>query len=445
MTPEQVRAIFEKALSGREIVELARRHKVVERNNVIQIAELVLALALSARTHSGGRQADVLRTYEDLVARTLVRGTFYARFTADLEKLVEELLSGALDAAEAEPVLLPPGLAFVKDWLIVDSTTVRLHDALKGEYRGTGDYAALKVHKTFSIGRYNLLNFHLSPAHEHDSRHCLVDESLAGYGLLLDLGYASHDRLRTCVEHGVEAVIRLKTGWRINVETVHEGAVLTEKLFDEPVDFKLLFESQQVRFENGQLDIDVRLGKGELSIPLRLVALEVPGKGVCAFLTTLTRGQASAELVGLLYRLRWEIERDNKLNKSDFSMDDMDCRKGCSARTLVYGALLGSVLVNRVVHQDHREKATASVPATTGPMHARLVAMVLMAGCQTLATALLEPETTTAWVGLASRLESARDPNWRRRPSVLDTMLGFVAPPGRSRRAKTPVPASDRH
>ena len=40
----------------------------------------------------------------------------------------------------------------VRDWHIVDSTTVQLADELKGEYPGTGDYAALKVHKRYSVG-----------------------------------------------------------------------------------------------------------------------------------------------------------------------------------------------------------------------------------------------------------------------------------------------------
>ena len=34
----------------------------------------------------------------------------------------------------------------------MDSSTVKLDDRLKGEYPGTGDYAALKVHKHFSVG-----------------------------------------------------------------------------------------------------------------------------------------------------------------------------------------------------------------------------------------------------------------------------------------------------
>jgi len=40
----------------------------------------------------------------------------------------------------------------VRDWHIVDSTTVKLPKALIAEYQGAGDYAALKIHKRFSVG-----------------------------------------------------------------------------------------------------------------------------------------------------------------------------------------------------------------------------------------------------------------------------------------------------
>src|SRR5690606_8192323 len=111
------------------------------------------ALVLAARTSAGGRLADALRVYtEHLRMKAVARSTFYERFDAEFEALMEELLRGALAQALTDKVLLPEALNCVSDWYAVDSTTVKLHDAMKAQYPGAGDYAALKIHKTFSIG-----------------------------------------------------------------------------------------------------------------------------------------------------------------------------------------------------------------------------------------------------------------------------------------------------
>lgn len=53
-----------------------------------------------------------------------------------LEALGWDLVSEAMFTVEAQPVLLPP-IATVKDWLVVDSSTVKLQDELLVEYPAT--------------------------------------------------------------------------------------------------------------------------------------------------------------------------------------------------------------------------------------------------------------------------------------------------------------------
>ena len=143
--------------------------------------------------------------------------------------------------------------------------------------------------------------------------------------------------------------------------------------------------------------------------------------------------------MGDLYRLRWEIEKDNKLNKSDFNMDELDGRKPESVHAMLYAALLGSLIVNSIVHQDHQELFSRHPPARKhGPLHARLVALALGSSHGSLAEALAHPdEPTRAWERALIVIDvDGRDPNWRRRPSVLDTLFGFTGSPGRPRRQK---------
>lgn len=434
MTGAQLKEVLGTALPRDKVLDLARELKVVERESVVELDMLVNALVLSAQTPSGGRQADVLRAYCKASGGDVERSTFYARFNTKLESLLERLLRDAMAAAQRDPVLLPHCLQGVTDWIAIDSETVRLHDALKSHFPGTGDYAALKVHKAFSLGRHNAIDFEISPAKHHDSTHFSVTEAQRGYGLLMDLGYASHERLRACSTHGVSFVVKLKTGWKARLEDVDQGHV--DKLF-RGTDLVDALAYGQLACEDGVIDADVSLSQGRAAYSLRLVALETPEKGICFFLTNLPRDKYPAKVVGDLYRLRWEIEKNNKVDKSDFRLADLDCRKPCSALTMVYAALLGSNIANRLVHADHRALVEANEPLRRGPAHVRLLALALASMHASLTEMLHADTSDEEWERDARLLRHmSRDPNWRRRPSVLDTLLGLTAAPGRPRRQK---------
>jgi hypothetical protein len=228
-------------------------------------------------------------------------------------------------------------------------------------------------------------------------------------------------------------VIKLKSHWKARLQDVYEGEL--GQLF-VGTDFAEALAVGSLRCESGRLDVDVQLGCGKDIYTLRLVAIETPEKALCVFLTNLPRKTHSANVVGDIYRLRWEIEKSNKLDKSDFCLDDLDCRKLCSAQTMIYASLLGSSIAGRLVHADHCALADTKRPITRGPMHVRLVAITL-ASMHADLTQALRTDDPKIWGRLASAIRHlASDPNWRRRPSVLDRMLGFTAAPGRSRRAQ---------
>jgi hypothetical protein len=429
MDAAKLRDVLKAALPREKVLGLARELGAVQRQSVIELDELVNALVLSSRTPAGGRQADVLRAYVEATGIEPVRSSFYDRFSKQFEALLERLLRDSLAAVWLQdPVLLPHALQGVKDWVVIDSETVKLHKALKETYPGSGDYAAVKVHKAFSLGRHNMVDFEFSPARDHDSKFFPVTEAHRGYGLVFDLGYASHKRLRACEEHGASFVAKLKSGWKARIDAVHTGAV--SQLF-AGTDIADAVSLGQLSTENGVMDVDVTLGSAGREYRLRLVAIDTREKGLCVFLTNLPRETYPADVVGDIYRLRWEIEKSNKLDKSDFCLADLDCRKVTSANTMLYASLLGSVIVGRLVHADHCELAAQNAPLTRGPIHARALAMALAAMHVSLSTALEKDALDEAgWTVLARKLTHlASDPNWRRRPSVFDLLLGFVPAP----------------
>ena len=159
MTGDELQVHLRATLDARTIHTLAEKYGVQARERKLIVFELVVALILSGGTHEGGRQYDVLRTYVDNGAPRVRRGSFYSWFTEPLLQLVSELLDKAIALGQQQPKLLPGILSGVTDWRVFDPTTIRLDDALVDTFPGAGEYAALKIHKEWSVGTGNLVGY----------------------------------------------------------------------------------------------------------------------------------------------------------------------------------------------------------------------------------------------------------------------------------------------
>jgi putative transposase len=430
MTGEDVRHVFEAMLPRDEIDRLCMQCGVIERQRKLDLGMLVRAMVISAGTPGGAYQADVLRSYLEGEVPPVARSAFYRWFDEPLERFMAALAERAVAYARAQQVDLSGPLCGVKDWYIVDSTTVRVRDALRKEFPGTGEYAAIKVHKVLSVGCGAPVRYHFSPAREHDSRHLTIDESWRGYGLLADLGYASIERLRACDAHGVSVVIRLKDNWKPKVDDIARGQV-TQTFFPGTTLDALLAEDI-LMCDGRAIDADVHVGGDKHPLPLRLIGVHTP-KGYCFFLTNLPP-RIGPRQVADLYRVRWEVELSIKLDKSVHRLDEVDSERPCSLKTLLHASLIASTIAALLAHTHHLQTRPpqAGAPRTEAPLHPRRLALQLAVSCQSIAQAfdLQGSEATQRWDKIAALLtHSGKDPNWRRRPSVLDQLRGWKRQP----------------
>jgi putative transposase len=448
MTGAALKDLLSKVFTGTLIEDLARQYGVVERERSLDIVSFVVALVLTGGTHEAGRQYDVLRTYVDGGAPKVARSSFYGWFNKPLEGLLTELLRRAIAFADTQDRLLPGILGTVTDWRIVDSTTVRLPDSagLLAEYPGTGDYAAIKVHKTYSVGVGNLVAYRFTPARDHDGPHLVIDESWRNYGALVDLGYASIERILDFERFGVSYVMRLKDGWKPRVDRIVRGTIGGEIGPDD--DFPMLLAEDIVLLDGRAIDADVTLGRGAKSVTARLVGVPSPKGGYCFFLTNLSRRTHGPHQVGDIYRVRWEIETDNKVDKAGARLDEIAAQKSTSVRVLLLASMLNASLARIAVHMDklairecmHDDETDV---APRAPMHPTQVLRAMAILRATVASLIGGTETPMLhWNKLAANLRFlGHDPNWRRRPSVLDRLQGLTAPPGPSRKRKKVEPA----
>lgn len=431
-----LRHTLQAILPAAVIEDEARALGVVERSRKLDVTALVRALVLSEGCEDSGRLADAFRRYQAEETDPVVRGAFYGWMDAETAALFEKLLDRGMAYAATRPTHLPGVLAGVDDWIIVDSETVTLRDALKEPLPASGSPAGIKVHKEYSVGRGCMVGVHFSSAREHDSRHLDVNERFRDKGLLFDLGYASLARLRQCHDHATRYVLRLKDDWKPRIERLVRGEVTEEILPGTDFDAALLAD---VLLMQGQcIDADVVLGGTTApTVRCRLVAVPTSpgGKTYRSYLTNLPRNTHGPLQVAELYRVRYEIELDNKLDKSTARLDQIRATTVSSVKILLCAALMHSLLADLLAH-EHLLKRVAENSVRTPPLHPMLVAHVLRTCHMLLLDALSLPHTPQAtWDALANTIvRHGYDPNWRRRPSVLDRIRGVTAPAGRPRR-----------
>lgn len=415
-----------------QIIPLATIEKLVaklgvqQRRRLLNPNALVVNLILVGGTAEAGRLAAVLRDYSAQGNPKVARSAAYRWFDQALLELVRELVAEALAYVHSMPHSLPGILAGRRDWRVFDSTTVKLPPQLKGSWRGTGDYAALKVHKEYSLGLENVVAYHIGPAREHDALHLVVDERRRGTGLLVDLGYASHGLLRSCEEHDVAYVIRAKGGWRIFVDELADPSTWT--LPEGCPAGALTAEQVLVIPSTGDVDLDVTVGPDEDPIPTRLVAFTANNERV-TLLTNLPRDTHPLDAVGMLYRLRWSIEIDNKLVKTGCQLDEITAETPVPAEILVHASMLASILANALCHAAHVEDGGVDARApkmSRPPLHAMLVWKYMVTASSGLAAKLTgdAPMDWNQWRGIVLHLGA--DHNWRTRPSPLDEVKGRV-------------------
>jgi len=428
MDADSLRQMLHSMLPATEINESARLLGVQLKRRKLDVPMLVRALVMAGGSPRFGFQAAVMDTYFKLEAPEVSRSAFYQWFNEPLAALTAHLGQQACAYVRQQQVHLPGPLKGVTDWRAIDSSTVKLPKELKDVLPGTGDYAALKVHREYSIGTENVVDYHVSAAREHDAKHITIDEKRAGSGLLVDLGYASHDTIRKCQKHNVQLVIRLKSAWNVWLDDAVPEEQMAGWLDDLDLQPQFTLEQATQRRSHEPLDVDVTLGPVSNILRMRLVSVYTD-KGHCVFLTTLPRETHPPEIVGLLYRLRWCIEVDNKLSKSAFQLDNIDARTLPSALTIVHSTMIATIIANAFVHETHLKRGLRGQHRrriSEPPLHPIRVAKFIAGAAASIATLMSDPNATDkAWAKWARlTVRQGSDPNWRKRPSPIDVVKG---------------------
>lgn len=187
-----IRAALTRALPKRRIRSLARHLGVVRRRRKVDVVALVYSLVLGFDSGERRTLTGLRRAYQRATGVRLAPSSFHARFTAELVELMARL---ANDAMAALSLTSRRGAAVFKPFvevLAIDSTLIRLHDALEESYPSVWTNhtrASAKIGMVSNVVGRGPKTLTLTHGSHHDIHLLRPGRWLRGRLIIFDLGF----------------------------------------------------------------------------------------------------------------------------------------------------------------------------------------------------------------------------------------------------------------
>ena len=350
---EEMSQSLREVFGAEELTRLARETGFLVREREVTPLALVAALVC---TLGGGRVqwlADILRTYNALTGNSVRYKPFHNQlskpaFAEFMRRSFEKALNGL-----TRPILaaLPSGkLARFRNIWLHDGTSFALKPGLAGTWPGRFSKvspAAVELHVTMSALEDNPVRVSLTADKEPERPYAPEPDEVAGCLLLGDRGFEEKLTFIALSEANGSFIIRGKKNIRPRILKAFdaEGNLLPQ-LAGKRLSWELL--------PRCTVDLDIQWGSGSQTYVGRLVAIhELSSKGRKRFVylhTNLPRMDFSCREVGLLYRLRWQIELLFKEWKSYANLHLFCTEKEPIAEGMIWSSLLAATLTRSMTH-----------------------------------------------------------------------------------------------
>lgn len=355
---------LEDSLKPERVNELGLMSGFVQRLRVVTPIRLVVALISSLGSFRIESIADLLRGFNFLHGTTTAYKAFYNRlarpgFPKMMRMMFERLLEGL--AVKSLSWSIDSPLARFRDIIIQDGTSFAIKHSLQRVFPGrftTADPAAVEIHLTYSAVRDEALKATLT-ADSAPERAELPDPSRLKDCLVLgDRGYPSTEVFSRYDEAGGFFVMRLTKSWKPQVQGVYVNGklrVLAPVALEE-------FLSENLGLAH---DLAVSFAKERHKRWYRLVVvpntskrkMKKPAKRdewvrLC---TNLSASDFRPDLIGQLYRFRWQIELVFKEWKSYANLHRFDTGNHHIVEGLIWGSLCAAVVKRFMAHAAQRQ------------------------------------------------------------------------------------------
>lgn len=339
----EVRRVLSSVISPTWLEETAGEEGFIQRSRKVNAAAFFWTLVLGFGAGAEKSLASLRRCYGLHTGIRLVPSAFYDRFTPALAQWLQRVLLEVLQKTSGPARALRGRLASFIDLMAIDGTVVRLHDLLENAYpacRTNHTKAAAKLTVVMSVVGKGAHSVQLTSARRHDSKLLHVGPWVKDRLLLFDLGYYGYRLFENIGRQGGYFVTRLKTNANPTIVRVLNGVPADISLAGEPLQAVL------ARLRRPVLDAMVRVRyqnkRGRwVHAEFRLVALRnEETRQYHLYITNVPQERLSAEDIGKVYAVRWEIEILFRQLKSQFRLEDMPSANKDIVHALLYATLL---------------------------------------------------------------------------------------------------------
>lgn len=137
-----------------KLEQLARESGAVRRRRVVDVVALFWTLMLTLESRSNRSIADLRRSYAKVTGDVLSPSAFYDRLSVGLTAMLKSLVGDSLEVAVRTTKTSRAVFESIRGVVCVDSTVVRLHDALARAFpacRTNHTLAAAKLHTVLNV------------------------------------------------------------------------------------------------------------------------------------------------------------------------------------------------------------------------------------------------------------------------------------------------------
>lgn len=355
-TAREVRSIakiLRKNFREDEVDAIARRTGFMQRKRDITPLPLLLASLSTLGASDANWLADILRTFNALTGKSVEYKPFHNQLSKpQFPEFVGEVFENALTTLTRSVLESLPEqskLSRFKDILLQDGSSFALKDSLSDYWPGRFTKvspAAVELHVTMSVFEDNPLTVTLAADKEAERQFAPQPEELRGVLILEDRGYQDRDFFRETSKAGGSFIVRGTKSIKPKILKAYVSGRRVRGLEGRKLDPK--------RLPRATVDMDIEWGRGEKVYRGRLIAIYKLGKRnrkTYTFLhTNLARKEFNAKEIGILYRLRWQVELLFKEWKSHANLHRFDTSNPHIAEGLIWASLLAATLKRSIAH-----------------------------------------------------------------------------------------------
>jgi hypothetical protein len=354
---------FERLFSPTELDTLGRQTGFMKRRRQVTPHRFCMALVSALGSATTNSIADIQRQFNHMHVTGIQLKPFHKQLVKmAAPEFMREVFEKALAVHLPDMLTLRDKYQDVFDRIILqDGTSFAVHDDLMHYFPGRFNVhspAAVELHVTYDVFKGQPQSVSLTEDIAPERDYLPSASSLTGCLFMADAGYFSKSYIQKLQDASAFFISRMSN-------SVNPMAVCNKSQQAKPLQSWL-----KELPSTGALDLDVNWPDGPIYRCVAFAALDHKKRHVLVC-TNLDRQQFPPEVVGDLYRVRWQIELLFKEWKSMNNLNKFDTHHATIVETLIWGSLLAATLKRWLINAA-QQKYDRVISLLTGAKSAHI-------------------------------------------------------------------------